>query len=128
LLKDQHIGKKGEVVALEVNMRPSGGISPEMMNYANSTDVYKIWADMIAYDSTLVNTGEKYYCAFAGRRQHKEYAFSEQDIIEKYRGNLKTVGRVPKALSGAMGDFMFLANFKTEQEMNEFYKEVTLTK
>jgi hypothetical protein len=124
---DQHIGKKGEVVALEVNMRPSGGISPEMFNYANSTDVYKIWADMIAYDSTLVNTGEKYFCAFAGRRQHKEYAFSEQDIIDKYRANLKSVGRVPKALSGAMGDYMFLANFKTREEMNEFYLEVTKT-
>ena len=52
LLSDQHIGKKGELVALEVNMRPAGGISPDMMNYANSTDVYKIWADMITYDST----------------------------------------------------------------------------
>ena len=74
LSSDQYVGKKGEVVALEVNMRPAGGISPDMMNYANSTDVYKIWADMIAYDSTLVPVGERYYCAFAGRRDGKIYA------------------------------------------------------
>ena len=48
------LGKKNDVVALEVNMRPSGGISPSMMNYAHSTSVYKIYADMIAYDSTLL--------------------------------------------------------------------------
>ncbi|MDD5897009.1 MAG: ATP-grasp domain-containing protein, partial [Clostridia bacterium] len=49
LTQDQEsMGKKGDVVALEVNMRPCGGFSPDMMNFANSTDVYKIWADMIA--------------------------------------------------------------------------------
>ena len=38
LLKDHDgMGKKGDVVALEVNMRPCGGFSPDMMNYANST-------------------------------------------------------------------------------------------
>jgi hypothetical protein len=127
LTKDQHIGKKGEVVALEVNMRPSGGVSPDMMNFANSTNVYKIWADMIAYDSSLFPQGEKYYCAFAGRRRGKEFVYTEQDIVDKYKKNIKTVGRVPKALSGAMGDIMFLATFKTQEEMNEFYLEVMKT-
>jgi hypothetical protein len=128
LTKDQHIGNKGEVVALEVNMRPSGGISPDMMNYANSTNVYKIWADMIAFDSSLVGVGEKYYCAFAGRRTNKEYVYAEQEILDKFASNMKSVAKVPQALSGAMGDIMFLATFKTEKQMNEFYKEVCLTK
>ena len=121
---DQRIGKKGEVIALEVNMRPSGGISPDMMNYANSTDVYKIWADMIAYDSTLVATGEKYYCAFCGRRDGKNYKYTEQDIKDKFGYNLKAVGRVSKALSGAMGDVMFLATFKSKEEMDEYYRQL----
>ncbi|MGN0807365.1 MAG: acetyl-CoA carboxylase biotin carboxylase subunit family protein [Candidatus Coproplasma sp.] len=125
---DQRIGKKGEVVALEVNMRPSGGISPDMMNYANSTDVYKIWADMIAYDSTLVATGDKYYCAFCGRRDGKNYLYMEQDIKDKFGYNLKVVGRVPKALSGAMGDTMFLATFDTKEQMDEYYKELLALK
>lgn len=121
LNRDQHIGKKGEVVALEVNMRPSGGISPEMMNYANSTDVYKIWADMIAYDSTLKGAGERYFCAFVGRRDGKPYVHSDEEIKNKYSGCLKMCERVAKALSGAMGDMMFVANFKTRQELDEFY-------
>ena len=121
---DQPIGKKGEVVALEVNMRPSGGISPDMMNYANSTDVYKIWADMIAYDSTLTGTGAKYYCAFAGRREGRDYVYSEQDIRDKFGSELKIVGRVPKALSGAMGDFMYIANFSSKERLDDFYAEI----
>ena len=121
---DQPIGKKGEVVALEVNMRPSGGISPDMMNYANSTDVYKIWADMIAYDSTLCPTGEKYYCAFAGRRDGKDFAYSEQDILDRFSANIKTVARVPEALSNTMGNTLYVASFATEKEMKQFYAEV----
>ncbi len=121
---DQPIGKKGEVVALEVNMRPSGGISPDMMNYANSTDVYKIWADMIAYDSTLTGTGAKYYCAFAGRREGRDYVYSEQDIRDKFGSELKMIGRVPKALSGAMGDFMYIANFSSKERLDDFYAEI----
>jgi hypothetical protein len=128
LSSDQRIGKKGEVVALEVNMRPCGGFSPDMMNFANSTDVYKIWADMIAYDSTQVMTGERYYCAYAGRRDGKDFVYSEQDIIDRYHANIKMIGRIPDALSAAMGNVMYVATFKTEDEMNEFYREVTLTK
>ena len=48
------MGKKGDVVALEVNMRPCGGFTPDMMNFAHSTNVYKIWADMIALDRKSV--------------------------------------------------------------------------
>lgn len=122
---DQPIGKKGEVVALEVNMRPSGGISPDMMNYANSTDVYKIWADMIAFDKSDLRQGEKFYCAFAGRRDGKHYVYREQDIKDKFYNNLKIIGRVPRALSGAMGDTMYIANFKTKAELDDFYNEMT---
>ena len=64
LTQDQEgLGKKGQIIALEVNMRPSGGFTPDMINFANSTNVYKIWADMIAYDSTQFPQGEHFYCA-----------------------------------------------------------------
>ena len=122
---DQHIGRKGEVVALEVNMRPSGGISPEMMNYANSTDVYKIWADMIAFDSSSKGTGERFYCAFVGRRDGKPYVHGDDEIYGRYAEKLKICQRVAPALSGAMGDRMFVANFKTKDEVDGFYRFAT---
>ena len=127
LKKDQRIGKKGDIVALEVNMRPSGGFSPDMMNYANSTDVFKIWADVLAYGKSEKGCGEKYYCAFAGRRDGKNFVYSEQEINEKYAENMKRVARVPDVLSGAMGNTMYIANFKTKKQMEEFYHDVLKT-
>ena len=59
------MGEKGQIVALEVNMRPCGGFTPDMINFARSTNVYKIWADMIAFGGTDMPVGEHYYCPFA---------------------------------------------------------------
>ena len=124
-LKEDHegLGKKGDIMALEVNMRPCGGFTPDMINFAHSTNVYKIWADMIAYDSTLIPQGEHNYCAFMGRRDGKNFVMSHEDIMAKYGSQMKMVERIPDALSGAMGNQMYMANFPTEEAMNEFYED-----
>ena len=128
LLSDQAIGKKGQVVALEVNMRPSGGFTPDMINFANSTNVYKIWADMIAYDSTLVQPGKRAFCPFAGRRDGKNFEMDHNAIMAKYGHAMRMVDRIPEALSGAMGNQMYLATFDTAEEMNEFYADIVREK
>ncbi|MBQ9299792.1 MAG: ATP-grasp domain-containing protein [Clostridia bacterium] len=120
---DQYMGKQGDVVALEVNMRPCGGFSPDMMNFANSTDVYKIWADMIAFDRSTKPSGEHYFCAFAGRRDGKPFQLSDQELAQKYAPQMRMMERIPDALSGAMGNQMYVAVFPTEAEMNAFYAD-----
>lgn len=120
---DQPIGRAGDVVALEVNMRPSGGYSPDMMNFANSTDVYKIWADMIAFDRSTKPVGERFFCAFAGRRDGKPFAMTHEALCAKYAAQLRMVERLPDALAGAMSNQMYLAVFPTEEEMNSFFAD-----
>ncbi len=120
---DQPMGRKGDVVALEVNMRPCGGFSPDMMNYANSTDVYKIWADMIAFDASTKPVGERCFCGFCGRRDGKDFAVSDEELADRYRDQLRMVRRMPDALAGAMGNRIFIGCFPTEEAMNAFYAE-----
>lgn len=129
LLSDHEgMGKKGDVVALEVNMRPCGGFTPDMMNFAHNTDVYKIWADMIAYDSSLKENGPHSFCAFAGLRDGKNFVMSHEDIMNKYGAQMRMVDRIPEALSGAMGNQMYVAVFDTKEEMDTFYSEVVACK
>ena len=124
LTQDQEgLGKKGDVMALEVNMRPCGGFTPDMINFAYSTDVYKIWADMIAFDSSQMPVGEHQYCAFAGRRDGKNFVLDHDALMAKYGHCMKMVDRIPDALSGAMGNQMYVATFSTKEEMDAFYAD-----
>ena len=118
------MGQKGQIVALEVNMRPCGGFTPDMINFARSTNVYKIWADMIAFGGTDMPVGEHYYCPFAGRRDGKHFVYSHEQLMQKYQANMRMVDRIPDALSGAMGNQMYVATFSTFEEMEQFYADV----
>ncbi len=118
------MGEKGKIVALEVNMRPCGGFTPDMINFARSTNVYKIWADMVAFGGTNMPVGQHFYCAYAGRRDGKPFVYSHEQIMQKYQDNMRMVDRIPDALAGAMGNQMYVANFSTEEEMNQFYHDV----
>ena len=125
LTQDQEgMGKKGDVVALEVNMRPCGGFTPDMINFAHDTNVYKIWADMIAFDRSEEPVGEHKFCAFAGRRDGKDFVMSHEAVMEKYGACMKMAERLPDVLSGAMGNQMYIATLPTREEMDGSYRDV----
>ena len=126
LNEDQEgLGKKGDVLGLEVNMRPAGGYTPEMYNYSQETDVYKIWADMVCFDKNTKPIGKHHFCAFYGRRDGVRYRLDDYEIMMKYGSHMVMNGRIPDALSGAMANQMYVANFDTEEEMNAFYQDLS---
>jgi len=118
------LGKKGDYIGLESNMRPAGGYTPDMYNYANNTDVYQIWADMIAFDkiekAELNENIEKNYCVYASRRDNKNYVHSHDEIKQKYGNAIVMDERMPDIFSEAMGNYMYTAKFATKEEMDEF--------
>ena len=132
------LGSKGDFVALEVNMRPAGGYTPDMINFAHSTDVYKIWADMVAYDKSKLGCSsshnahnalsiawqDEYFCVFASRRDIYEYVHTHEEINERYGANMVMEERMPEILSGAMGNQMYTVKLKTEKEKDEFIQFV----
>ena len=42
--------RDGGIVALEVNLRPPGGLTTDMFNYANDIDIYREWARVVAHN------------------------------------------------------------------------------
>ena len=126
LTEDQEgLGKAGDIIGLEVNMRPSGGYTPDMYNFAHETDVYKIWADMIAFGkNTLPMDKPHHFCAFCGRRDGKSFVMDHNAIMERYGHKMMMQGRIPDALAGAMANQMYIANFDTEEEMNRYFSDL----
>ena len=119
------LGKKGDYVGLEVNMRPPGGYTPDMMNYAHSTDVFQIWADMVAFDEARKPQGEQNFCAYASRRWGKDYKHSHEEIMARYGHAVCFAGAVPEALSDDLGNFCYMARLPEKKELQPFFDFVT---
>lgn len=119
------LGKAGDIVGLEVNMRPAGGFTPDMINYSQSVDLYQIWADMVAFDELRHHyEGPRSYCVYTGRRDGVSYTLSPEELEERYRSHICMMTRMPAALAGAMGDQVCMACFDTVEEMGAFVEDV----
>ena len=129
LLEDKEgLAKKGEILGLEVNMRPPGGYTPDMMNFANDIDVYAIYAQMVMGHVLPYNMNRPYYCAYVGRRNGFNYKNSEAKILARYEGKICMHENMPDIVSAAMGNDMYTARFKTEKEVHSFIEYCTAKK
>ncbi len=119
------LGKKNDLLGLEVNMRPPGGYTPDMMNYANDINVYQIWANMVCYDQGYFDPNQRpYVCVYAAKRYAHTYAYSNEEIMEKYKDHIVMFEVMPEVLANAMGNEAFIARFKTEKEAISFAQNV----
>ena len=115
------LGSVGDYVGLEVNVRPPGGYTPDMINFAHSADTYQIWADMVCFDERRTpESDDLYYACYAGRRDCHEYVHSEAEVFERYGQAMAMSGRIPDALSDDLCNQMYVARLRTEEERLEF--------
>ena len=116
--------KVGDIVGLEVNIRTPGGYTPDMHNYANSVNMYQIYADVMADINPIIPNNEKYYAPTASRRDGVEYFYSDEDIKRTFIKELCGSGRYPKVLSDVMGDSFYMARFKDLKDVELFREYV----
>ncbi len=115
------LGKEGDYVGLEVNVRAPGGYTPDVINYAHSFDVYQIWADMVTFGgSDHGKGGEQYFATYVSRRDMYTYAHSYQEIMDRYGSVIVKQGRMPDVLSDDLGNYYFIARFKTVEDRDTF--------
>ena len=115
------LGEVGDFVALEVNMRPAGGYTPDMMNFAHSTDVYQIWADMVTADKRLLpDSGDHHWCVYASRKDSHRYVHTHEEILARYGGRIVMCERMPELMWATMGCQMYTAQARSEDEVREF--------
>ena len=116
------IGKAGDYAAMEVNMRPAGGHDPDMMNYAQSIDVFRIYAEMVTCDRRLSpESGECFICAYAARKDGHEFSHSHEEIMERYGGDIVLQEEMPPIDWPSMGRYVYLARFKEKEEMDDYF-------
>ncbi len=110
------LGRRGDIVGLEVNMRAPGGRIPDKMNYAYDTDVYTIWADSLIYDRCFMNSSFKHYITHAGRKNSLRYVHSPEEIRERLGGQIIEEMDVDPVLAPEMGNHAYLLRADTPEE------------
>jgi len=95
-------------VALEVNMRPPGGYTTDMFNYACDIDIYRVWADLLVAGSYETPIERKYHCCYASRKNDHRYRHSHQQILAEYSPFIVQVACVPGVFSSALGDIGYI--------------------
>lgn len=72
------LGNAGDILGLEVNIRPAGGYTVDMLNYAG-LDLYQIWADMVAFGAAHHPLARYHrYCCQAGRHDELRYRMPQR--------------------------------------------------
>ena len=122
LTEDQPgLGRCGDLLGLEVNMRPSGGFTPDMINYAGSVDIHSLWADMVCLDRVSLDPERRrYFCVFVGRQDVRAYAHPHADLMRDWGHRVMLYARMPEALTGAMGNEIYLAQCISRDEVDAF--------
>lgn len=99
----------GTYIALEMNVRPPGGFTPEMMSAACNTDIFDLWAAVISGAPVADFQYERaFHTAHAGRRNDHRYYLPGQELERALGETLFAVEPVPDAFAATMGNVAYL--------------------
>jgi hypothetical protein len=106
-------------VALEVNMRPPGGYTTDMFNWACDIDVYRLWAELLVAGRNRLDYERAYHCCYAGRREGRHYRQTHEAVVKRCGAALMNVVIVPGVFSSALGDVGYIFRHPEQEKMME---------
>lgn len=115
--------KDGGICALEVNMRPPGGFSMDMFNYACDIDMYAAWAEVQAHGTVNLQYERKYHTCFISRKNRMQYQHSHEEILTKLGDMLVYYKDLPPIIARGMGDQGYLVR---AENLDDIMKAVHL--
>jgi hypothetical protein len=112
----------GSYVALEVNMRPPGGFTTDMFNFASDIDVYHLWARVMLDGTAPLDYRRKYHCCYASRKNRYTYRNSHEAVLDRFGGFMVQVERVPGIFSAALGDIGYIFRSPDMEKIEEIVR------
>ena len=109
----------GELVALEVNMRPPGGLTVDMFDYANDFDFYRMWAEVVATGTTATRTKRPWFCFYVGRKPSHAYRLSHEDVLARFPELIVHHERIDDVFATAIGSYGYILRGPAEEPLHE---------
>lgn len=112
----------GDFTALEVNMRPPGGFTTDMFNFAFDFDIYKIWAELLVKNIIPEIKGRKYHCAYFSRKHQIDYINPHDTILDKFQNELCHHAAIAGVFRNALGDYGYILRTSQLNNIKEYAK------
>lgn len=114
----------GSLKALEINMRPPGGLSTHMFNFACDVDVYDWWASIMAGHDPVREYKRLYHCAFVGRKHDRPYYYSHDDLYQKWGEKIMHSQPMNPIEYQVMGHWGYLPRSSDETEIRQIIDDI----
>jgi len=114
----------GSLVGLEVNIRPPGGLTMDMFNYANDIDMYREWANIVVNNRFQAKYSRPYYCGYIGRKTNKRYVLGHEQVLSRYPDHLVHHQPIEGVFSAALGNYGYLVRSPDLDEVLQISHEV----
>lgn len=108
-----------QLVGIELNIRPPGGMTTDMMNYAHDMDVYDLWASIVLDQYNGFELQRKYHCAHISRRRRYNYKYTHEQILEILGEHLCLHSELPPIYAEVMGEWAYLVRYEELGQLQE---------
>jgi len=109
----------GQLLPLEINLRPPGGITVDIWNYTHRMDLYEEYANVVTKQPTSPYKKATQYGTYSARRDNWKYIHSHEEIEKKLGKRLELSYVMPTIFSPVMGNFAYVFTSDTLEQMKE---------
>jgi biotin carboxylase len=114
----------GELMPLEVNMRPPGGPTIDMFNYVNDFDIFREYASIVTADHFQAPIRRLYNCGYVSRKYDKHhYTRSAEELRKELGSALIAIQTIPGIFSAILGDEGYLIRYP---EIDDLFAAIQL--
>jgi len=122
--------KDGSLMALEINVRPPGGLSMDLFNFTNDEDLFDAYAKVVLGQSFKVKNARPYHAFYIGLKD-ENMPLLKQDIqtsIEKYKLILVFNGPIASIFAPAIGNYAIILRHSNIELLKKAASEIMAKK
>jgi len=109
----------GELLPLEINLRPPGGITVDIWNFAHSMDLYGEYANVITKQPTAPYKTATHFGTYSARREGWKYIHSHEEVTQMLGKRLELYYVMPQIFSPVMGNFAYVFLSESIEQLKE---------